>query len=475
MYQDINEVIKSALYMTLSSLKVDVLGGKSIIRSLQAYLDAGQITGVRSGQKRLIVSSDMDSSQIWKIPYIPQGIYDNCNEVVISNLFNELRANNIITDDDLLLFPESNMILGDIFIIEQEKCIVWDEFPDWIKFYNDQVNLYPGVGKKELQLLFVSSIERLRRDHNRIQQIVKNELVACDISLAEEPENYAFRIVNNEARLVLIDYGSAYPIFKDASGKKIYPTCSCGSELHYMGYQLIDAKWDINQVAFNGSSIGNGGLHGCINQSCGNYHKNIYNNGISSDQVKDTFVYADNYGVVMYDHINYAYMTNCNWFIPAQRCGTYNEYKNQVIASTPGYVVNEDEIFSMYINYAMHETSRVFYLDDVETLLKNIRENGAVMSYDIFKHRLGTILLQYKTSLDRLDLRIVSYGYLYALSNMELNPIPITDTEYFIIRAHTYPDLSAQLNRYAVGPEGSYIMNEMIVGQLITDLLAVYN
>lgn len=269
----------------------------------------------REGQKRIVFNSPLENELniIYKVGTTETGVRDNASEVAMYQLIKFLKQQNIITEDEFLLFPSAEIINEDPFIIKNTRCIRPEECEEFIKFSNEYKRYSPGaLSDIELWATFIvqyrdpiTNQRVLFNDYIRGQKVLSRICVVSDNTL-KEPLNFCVRNINGTLRLAFIDLGSCVPYLSNDYGKSnskiICPKCGQG-QLHYVAL-------DIDPDVVPQSEILHAlpGIYACSNPACTEYA------GTVADRLGDKHKGIDPlmYDYVVYDHFMRNVLFNIN-------------------------------------------------------------------------------------------------------------------------------------------------------------------
>lgn len=211
----------------LNLFKLDVYTGASSKAYIEDIINksAGNLI-MRAGQKRIVVFDPSKPNIVYKVAYSKEGIQDNMNEVITSNILTELLSSGQITQEDIKLFALARLTQeGDPFIIEQDfttNFVDDNDFKTWLKSQAVVAELSTAGSINENQAfpVYVASHNQLHVHYNRIASILANFFVPSDVSIINEPKNFGIR----NGYLTLLDMGSVIPLFVNNMNQIIYPT-----------------------------------------------------------------------------------------------------------------------------------------------------------------------------------------------------------------------------------------------------------
>ena len=312
-----------------------------------------RICGVQAniGQKRIVSVDQNNKDYVVKLAYEGTGIFGNaCEYICYVNLVN-LRDNELITDDDLLLFAKCNLVNGSPLVVQQEfgsEIILDPDFQRWLSEKYPEKEDKPWLYASE----WIFKEPRLREDANRIQQILSDYFVASDVHVMQEPKNFALRYVRNggrtEKRLMLIDMDSCFPIIND--GEEVRPICPiCGSDMVYVP-NVMKAGQDFRNLE------NQTGVYTCCRDTCANNILDIIGeNGYATDNydIRDNNVFRKYIEEDNPETVQYMLALLCYSYVPLNYCHNITDYRNEVLNAWGQEILDfwGDGIFYAYNNY----------------------------------------------------------------------------------------------------------------------------
>ena len=150
-----------------------------------------RVCGVQAniGQKRIVSVDQNNKDFVVKLAYESTGIFGNaCEYLCYTNLLN-LRDNEQISDDDLLLFAQCELVNGSPLVVRQEfgsEIVLDPEFQRWLSEKYPEHEDKPWLYASE----WIFREPKLREDANRIQQILSDFFVASDLHVMQEPKKF---------------------------------------------------------------------------------------------------------------------------------------------------------------------------------------------------------------------------------------------------------------------------------------------
>lgn len=389
------------------------------------------------GQKRIVFDSPLENELniIYKIGTTETGVRDNASEVAMYQLIKLLKQQNIITEDEFLLFPSAETINEDPFIIKNEKCMRPDSCEEFIKFCNEYRRYSPGVSSDvELWALFIiqyrdpiTNQRVLFNDYIKGQKVLSRLGVISDNTL-KEPLNFCVRNINGTLRLAFIDLGSCVPYFSNdyskANSRIVCPKCGNG-HLHYIALDI-----DPDVVPHSEILHALPGIYACSNPACPQYAGSITERLSDSGKGVDPLMYD----YVVYDHfmrnvlfdinnyadINFMLAFYGNYFFPKLGLDKA-EFYNNLMGLLKKFGVNEITGFklnSMYENYIfktlslmIKDTNQPMYqiLNNVD--IKKQIITGA-LPYSAYFNTVAGICQSYGITAESTICKIASITYL---------------------------------------------------------------
>lgn len=240
------------------------------------------------GQKRVVVDHPEDQSKVLKIGCTEDGIWDNAAENIMYNTIKRYHMNNIpigqndfITQQDMLLFPETQLLENDPFILVSEKVYTSETLPEYKEWKETQGrNLYASNSFTDgyLWTAFLLHYKDpltgrniLKEDLDRAFKILSNISIHSDLGY-ESPFNKGVRKVGSTLRVVILDMGSCLPIIDNVQRPKCTACADNSGLLSYVSFVDLDpSKLDIIEI----SNLK--GFYGCSNPSCQHNHAAVYN------------------------------------------------------------------------------------------------------------------------------------------------------------------------------------------------------
>jgi hypothetical protein len=313
-----------------------------------------RVCGVQAniGQKRIVSVDQNNKDFVVKLAYESTGIFGNaCEYLCYTNLLN-LRDNEQISDDDLLLFAKCELVNGSPLVVRQEfgsEIVLDPEFQRWLSEKYPEHEDKPWLYASE----WIFREPKLREDANRIQQILSDFFVASDVHVMQEPKNFALRYIHTtggrrEKRLMLIDMDSCFPIIND--GEEIRPVCPiCGSEMVYVP--------NVMRAGQNFRDIENQtGVYTCTRDTCANNVLDIIaDNGYAADNqdIRDNNVFRKYIEEDNVDMVQYMLTLLCYSYTPLNFCRTITDYRNEILADWGQEVLDfwGDRLFYAFNNY----------------------------------------------------------------------------------------------------------------------------
>lgn len=342
---------ESSLVKNLLSYKVLAFGSGVNKTDLVEYL-RDNADNLRGGQKRLVVDNPDNKDEILKISYTLDGLYDNMNDVLCYNTLCDLLDKGEISNDDIQLFSNARMLNDDPMIIVEKAHITYrdcNEFQEWKK---DNKDRYRDLYDADLWATFISTVEDLKEDHDRIQNILRKYFIPSDATLTVEPDNYGIAYEGNKLRLVFYDMGSVLPIAY-INGRYIRPVCECGGDLEYLPIQMVKGA----ELSHADAELLDG-IYACHTKDCRFNGLKIRRLGKVPSIVRDSRIYADYFrdNKKYFDEL-YAY--ECNWYEPDVPCQSKNSYIDEFEYHYKDKKTEEDYDI-MFTNYLCLEVGRIF-------------------------------------------------------------------------------------------------------------------
>ncbi len=340
---------------------------------------------ISEGQKRLVVDSKEDERYVLKMAFDMRAVRDNMNELVITSYIREIvnglssldpKHPKYVEPDTAQLFPESNLISSTPMVIKQERVMRWDETPEFRQFLLDNAGKYRN--EQEARLAFVNSKPRLVKDIDYIQ-LTLTECVAGDVTIFQESENFGFKRINGELRLVILDLGSIVPLIRKNNNREvIYPKCrGCGHNMVYSPILLRDQP-SLENI-FNFSEFFEGS-YTCTNPNCAVHSSNKQRSHELTINERDIKIY-DEYTLENNSYLRQIYAFYCFYYIPEEeyyKITNINDYHNSLTNHT-GIRLNtsngneEATLIRMYQNFKLFQASSdyITYNNELMALINN--------------------------------------------------------------------------------------------------------
>lgn len=415
-----NQVVQA-----LQKFKMDVYANLTSKDEIKNFLTQRLGLQVYSGQKRLVVFDPNNPSLVYKIAYSDQGIMDNILEVAVSNKLALLAQRGQISYDDLELFGRASLIDGDPFIIQMTAATNYVNDPDFISWYRNAKTQMPDLNENQLFSSYVKSVDQLREDHNKLQQILAQFFIPSDVTIFNEPKNFCLRRDGSgRKRLVLIDMGSVCP--KLVKGNQvIVPKCEkCGYEKIYTPIILTaSAKLSTLQNLT--------GMHLCRNQNCTNYFGNALK--LEPDMTsKDSYVFSK-YLRDNRDLVRGLKLIDGFYFLPNRRVSTKVDYLNEV-RNTMGINPNPQQLDILFRNYCSYICGAIYAMS-AEDIARIPAVNGnSLVSFLQYLNMFNNVLSRSGEQLDNITTRVAGLTYITILTSR--------DADNSVFDVLTKPDFS---------------------------------
>lgn len=367
---------------------------------------------VLSGQKRLIVTT---GNTVLKIAYDRDGLMDNMNELICSNRLRELRAQNIINDDQLQLFGLCEMINNSPFIIEMQAGVNFNEDPEFIEWYKRMMstNTKPDYSSDASWFpIFIAERQQSREDVKDQQEILTTHFAASDTNPSNEPRNETL-VTRMDAhgnmvkRLFLIDMGSCFPLLQDQMGNYIRPVCpDCGGELIYVPYQL---KADM--LATEAKDMV--GKYGCYNPNCRNFYKTLPL-GSPSVHLEDSRVFTTYQSTHMMS-VRYMRAIQCGYYMPTRRVNSRMDLANVFMNEFGLTEMDQNLLNAMWENYIAKACGDVLGRNPEVLDIPFQEINGMITDYQVYRQKVIYTLQGVGETVDNIAMRVTGMIYLHAL------------------------------------------------------------
>lgn len=280
---------------------------------IQNFIKSNFSLATAEGQKRIVINDPQDNTKVIKIGCSEDGIWDNsCEYIMYQTIFNLCKSQSIIntmtqdriTESDLLLFPNCELVEGDPFLLRAEKIETPETLTEFHEWKNTTAKLkYPGASMtdaylwNEFLLTYVDPISKqpiLKNDFDRGFAILNSISIHSDLGY-ESPFNKGVRRVNGTLRGVFLDLGSCLPII-DMNQRPICPACgqTHGGILSYYHIGINDLN-QLKDGIIEASTIKS--FYTCSNPSCTNNSKFVVSSYLETQllppELYDTNVFND--------------------------------------------------------------------------------------------------------------------------------------------------------------------------------------
>lgn len=261
--------------------------------SIQNFIKSTFKVMTYEGQKRVVINNPQDPNSVIKIGCSEDGIWDNaCEYIMYHSLYNmyqnrtPINGNgDLLTEEDILLFPKCELIGEDPFLLKAERIETPDTLEEYKVWKKEVASLkYHGMSYSdaflwtEFLLTYQDPVSKqtvLKNDFDKGFKILNAVSIHSDLGY-ESPLNKGVRRVNGVLRGVFLDLGSCLPIVNNEQRPKC-PACGAtmGGTLHYHHVPVIDFNAIEKGVT---GLVEHKGFYVCNQPSCVNYGTYVLQN-----------------------------------------------------------------------------------------------------------------------------------------------------------------------------------------------------